>query len=173
MSNPSTAVRMRGAAKAIQKKLSDVGHAAADRANTDQQDLLANSLAYTIKRAQVRCDEALMRYLDAGISPARLAALSTVGTNPGISQISLGSLLGIAAPSVVKVVDDLQKMGLLRRDKINGRLHSLQLTKKGASNLQRYGVLVTKFESEIAAALTAAERQQLLALLIKVAPSEP
>jgi hypothetical protein len=52
--------------------------------------------------------EALMRYFDAGISPASPGALSTLGANPGISQASLGSLLNIAAPRVVKVVDDLE-----------------------------------------------------------------
>jgi DNA-binding MarR family transcriptional regulator len=136
-------------------------------------NLLDDSLAYTIKRAQIRCDEALMQYLDAGISPARFAALCTVGSNPGISQATLGSLLNIAGPSVVKVVDDLEKMNLLRRDKsANRRLHALQLTKKGAGDLKRYTVLVAKFESEIAAALTMAERNLLLTLLTKVAPSQ-
>jgi DNA-binding MarR family transcriptional regulator len=138
-----------------------------------QQDLLADSLAYSIKRAQVRCDEALRRYLDPGVSPGRFGALSTIGVNPGISQTELGSLLSIAGPSVVKVVDDLEGMGLLRRDRINGRLHALRLTKKGATDLRRYSIVVAQFESEIAAALTAAERRQLLDLLKKVAPSEP
>jgi DNA-binding MarR family transcriptional regulator len=172
MSNPSRPIRARVNPKPILTKPLE-RTAAADGVDDFHQDLLADSLAYSIKRAQVRCDEALRRYLDPGVSPARFGALSTIGANPGISQTELGSLLNIAAPSVVRVVDDLEGMGLLRRDRINGRLHSLQLTKKGASDLRRYSILVAQFESEIAAALTAAERRQLLDLLKKVAPSEP
>jgi DNA-binding MarR family transcriptional regulator len=137
------------------------------------EDLLAGSLAYAIKRTQVRCDEALARYLDPGVSPARLAALSTVGANPGISQAALGGLLNIAGPSVVKVVDDLERMGLLRRESSSDRrVYALQLTDKGAADLKRYQASIHTFEKRISAGLTAHERTQLLTLLAKVAPSE-
>jgi hypothetical protein len=46
--------------------------------------------------------------------------------------------------------------------KINRRLHSLQLTKKGAAELQRYRVLVAKLASEIVAALTAGQASNCL-----------
>jgi len=137
-------------------------------------DLLGDSLAYAIKRTQVRCDEALARYLDPGLSPARFAALSTVGANPGISQAALGGLLNIAGPSVVKVVDDLERMGLMKRESSSDRrIYALQLTDKGAADLKRYHASIHTFEKKISATLTAQERTQLLALLAKVAPDEP
>jgi DNA-binding MarR family transcriptional regulator len=139
-----------------------------------QEDLLGDSLAYAIKRAQVRCDEALARYLDPGLSPARFAALSTVGANPGISQAALSGLLNIAGPSVVKVVDDLERMGLLRRESSSDRrVYALRLTDKGTSDLKRYQGSIRTFEKKIAALLTAQERTQLFALLAKVAADEP
>jgi DNA-binding MarR family transcriptional regulator len=138
-----------------------------------ERDLLQDSLAYAIKRTQVRCDEALMHYLDEGISPARLSALSTAGANPGISQAALGALLNIAGPSVVKVVDELERMELLRRDpSTDRRVYALRLTEKGTAALRRYHAAVAKFEAQISSDLTKAEREQLLALLRKVAPSE-
>lgn len=138
-----------------------------------KSNLLGDSLAYAIKRAQVRCDEALAKYLDPGISPARFAALSTVGANPGISQAALGSLLNIAGPSVVKVVDELERLGLVKRENSSDRrVYALMLTERGTADLKRYQSSVQMFEKRIAAQLTKQERTQLLALLSKVAPGE-
>jgi DNA-binding MarR family transcriptional regulator len=137
------------------------------------EDLLQDSLAYTIKRAQVRCDEALSRYLDAGLSPARFAALCAVGANPGISQAALGGLLNIAGPSVVKVVDELERMGLvMRTPSSDRRVYALQLTDRGGADLRRYHASNQTFEKKIAATLTSQERTLLLSLLAKVAPDE-
>lgn len=137
-------------------------------------DLLRDSLAYTIKRAQVRCDEALSRYLNPGLSPARFAALCAVGAHPGISQALLSGLLNIAGPSVVKLVDELERMDLVRRMSTSDRrIYALQLTERGEVDLKRYHASNQTFENKIAAALTARERTQLLALLAKVAPNEP
>ena len=148
-------------------------HSLAERTKK-QEDLLGDSLAYAIKRTQVRCDEALARYLDPGLSPARFAALSTVGANPGISQAALSGLLNIAGPSVVKVVDDLERMGLMKRESSSDRrVYALQLTDKGTSDLIRYQSSIRTYEKKIAALLTAHERTQLFALLAKVAANEP
>ena len=135
-------------------------------------DLLSHSLAYTIKRAQVRCDEALTRHLNTGLSPARFAALCAVGANPGISQAALGALLGIAGPSVVKVVDELEKLDLVKRAaSTDRRVYALQLTEQGEEDLERYERSIQTFEKMISADLTAQERNQLLQLLAKVANS--
>lgn len=135
-------------------------------------DLLSHSLAYTIKRAQVRCDEALIRHLNTGLSPARFAALCAVGANPGISQAALGALLGIAGPSVVKVVDELEKLGLVKRaSSTDRRVYALQLTAQGEEDLERYEHSIQTLEKMIAVNLTAEERNQLLLLLSKVASS--
>ncbi|MGO4581495.1 MarR family winged helix-turn-helix transcriptional regulator [Cupriavidus sp. 2TAF22] len=130
-------------------------------------------MAYAIKRTQVRCDEALSRHLDPGLSPARFAALCTVGANPGISQATLGGLLNVAAPSVVKVVDDLERMGLAKRTQSSDRrVYALQLTERGDIDLRRYHASIQAFEKNIASGLGADEGAQLLALLTKVAPVE-
>ena len=163
------------AATRIRRKAAPSAPASAIAGRTSRQDdLLGDSLAYAIKRTQVRCDEALARYLEPGISPARFAALSTVGANPGISQAALGGLLNIASPSVVKVVDDLERMGLMRRETSSDRrVYALRLTDRGTSDLKRYHGSIQTFEKKIASLLTLQERTQLFALLAKVAPGEP
>lgn len=137
------------------------------------EDLLRNSLAYAIKRAQVRCDEALSRHLDAGLSPARFAALCAIGANPGISQAALGNLLGIAGPSVVKVVDELERMTLVTRmPTADRRVYALQLTQRGSADLTRYQSIHPAFEQRVAGRLSPREQTLLLRLLAKVATEE-
>jgi DNA-binding MarR family transcriptional regulator len=136
-------------------------------------DLLRDSLAYAIKRTQVRCDEALARYLDPGLSPARFAALCAVGANPGISQAALGGLLNIGGPSVVKVVDELERMQLVERTPSSDRrVYALLLTELGGTHLKRYQGSIHTFEKKISSMLAPQERALLLALLAKVAPDE-
>ena len=84
-----------------------------------------------------------------------------------------GALLNIAGPSVVKVIDELERMELLRRDSsTDRRVYALRLTDKGLAALRRYHAAVAKFEAKIASELTKTERRQLFALLAKVAPEE-
>lgn len=138
-----------------------------------QSPLLDGSLAYAIKRAQVRCDEALTRFVNPAISPARFSALLTIGANPGISQVALGGLLNIAGPSVVKVVDDLERRDLVRRaPTTDRRVYALQLSETGSVDLKRYQAAFAACEKNLAARLTSAERVQLLQLLARVAPDE-
>lgn len=135
--------------------------------------LLEDSVGYALRRALVRSDGAFAKYLEPPMSPARLSALATVGVNPGINQSALGAMLNIAGPSVVKVIDDLEGMEVLRRERMGDRRnYALVLTEKGVDALQKYQQLVKTFEVEIATALTAAEREQLLRLLSKIAPTE-
>lgn len=139
----------------------------------DEPSLLKGSLAYVVKRTAVRCDGVLVRHLDGEISPARLSALSCVGVNPGMSQASLGALLGIAGPSVVKVVDDLEALGLLQRTPSpDRRVSALHLTRAGGIKLKRYSEAVDQCEAEIAEALTHDEREMLIGLLSKVAAAD-
>jgi DNA-binding MarR family transcriptional regulator len=134
-------------------------------------ELLVDSLGYAIKRAQVRSYEALYRFLPAELSPTRMSALSTIDANPGISQSALGSLLHIAGPSVVKVVDSLERLGFVERQpaKQDRRVYALVLTRAGRAELEHCRQLVASFEKEIASKLTVGERRQLLQLLSRVA----
>lgn len=114
-----------------------------------------------------------MHYLNPGLSPARLAALSTIDSNPGLSQATLGALLNIAGPSVVKVVDELERLGLVSREAGNDRrVYALHLTDSGVADVRRYQRAIQNFEKEIASGLTADERTTLIALLGKVAADE-
>lgn len=135
-------------------------------------DLLKNSLGYELKLAQVRAYQMLYEALDPkAISPARLTALSIIGTQPGISQAVLADRLAITRPSVVKVVDMLESAGLIERQAVpeDRRSYALVLTPHGKAELRDIGERLQAHEAAIAARLSAGERKQLMSLLARVA----
>ncbi|MEO8807033.1 MAG: MarR family transcriptional regulator [Burkholderiaceae bacterium] len=135
-------------------------------------DLLKDSLGYTLKLAQVRTYEMLFTALGPNaISPARMTALSIIGTQSGINQSALAERLGIARPSVVKVVDTLESLGLIERQSVpnDRRSYALALTQRGKEELREIRGRLRGYEEAITAQLTPRERSQLMALLAKIA----
>lgn len=134
-------------------------------------DLLKGSLGYTLKLAQVRTYEMFDASLGPNaISPARMTALSMIATQPGISQSALADRLRIARPSVVKVVDTLESLGLIERQPgADRRSYALALTRRGQKELHGMRARVRSYEEAITSHLTPAERGQLMKLLAKVA----
>lgn len=135
-------------------------------------DFQRDSLGYSLRRAQVRAYELFYEMLgELDMSPARLTALSIIATEPDINQAALARRLGIAGPSVLKLVDALEAAGLVARLDVAGdrRRYSLVVTATGRSRLEALRVRLAAYEERLAQQLTAAERSQLLALLDRVA----
>jgi DNA-binding MarR family transcriptional regulator len=131
-----------------------------------------DSLGYCIKRAQVRTYTMLFDMVMAGeMTPARMTALNIIDTDPGINQSALAARLGITGPSVVKVVDALERLGLIDRRLTEGdrRTRSLFLTDHGVRELKTLRDNAARYEKAISKKLSADERRTLIALLDKVA----
>lgn len=134
-------------------------------------DQLADSLGYAIRRAQVRSYALLFRVFAAdSLTPGRMTALWIVASEPGVSQSELADRLSITRASVVKVVDSLEALGLVQRQPVpqDRRSYALTLTPQGLRELERHRDMHERYEVELAAALSRAERRQLMALLEKV-----
>ena len=100
--------------------------------------VLDRLLGYSLRRAQV----ALYLAFDAAtrgqhITPPRFTALVIVGANPGISQSTLGTALGIARSGAMLLTNWMVGRGLVerRRRADDGRAWGLQLTRRGAQAL--------------------------------------
>lgn len=148
------------------------GQNAEGRADTDDINLLQDSLAYEIKKAQVRTYELLFEHMGPeALSPARMTALCIIGTQPGINQSALADALRVNRASVVKVIDALQSLGYVERQSIpdDRRSYALAVTPQGLQELRRLTAISRRFEQEVAAQLTARERSTLFKLLAKVA----
>lgn len=95
---------------------------------------------------------------DTGLNPSDAAALITLGPNPDESAESLSAVLGLSHSATVRVVDRLQRAGLVaRRPGSDRRVMLLRLTAKGR---------------RLRARLVAAREAALTAALVRLSPAE-
>jgi len=133
---------------------------------------LDQHLGYVLRRAQVAAFDAFHRATSgAGITPPRFTALVILRANPGITQSTLGEILGTARSGAMLLTDWLEGRGLAerrhRRD--DGRAWGLYLTPRGERVLETLRRRVRHHDRRFAARLASRERQQLLRLLEKLA----
>lgn len=156
-------------------QLDTSGNAEPSSASTDDINLLRDSLAYEIKKAQVRSYEKLFELFGPNaLSPGRMTALCIIGNQPGINQSALAEALRVNRASVVKVIDALQALGYVERHSIpdDRRSYALAVTPAGRDELRRLTALSNHYEKVIAAPLTQHERATLMRLLAKIAADE-
>jgi DNA-binding MarR family transcriptional regulator len=135
-------------------------------------DVLDDLLGYALRRAQVAMFLAFHEATrDLGITPPRFTALLVVGANPGISQSTLGNVLGIARSGAMALTDWFESRGLVarRRKPDDGRAWGLHLTVRGEGIVRRMKRKVVELDRRRAAVLSAPERRELLRLLNKLA----
>ena len=138
--------------------------------------VLDELLGYSLRRAQVRMfvafDDAT-RGMDRRfpVTPPRFTALVIIGANPGLSQSTLGKVLGIARSGAMLMTDWLEARGLVdrRRRKGDARAWGLYLTAKGEQFAARLERKVVDLDRKRTPGLTEKDRRQLLGLLDKLA----
>jgi DNA-binding MarR family transcriptional regulator len=104
-------------------------------------------------------------------SPPDAGILRLLGRTPGISQQELATRLDMHASRLVALIDDLEKRGLVAREPnpADRRVHSLRLTPAGNEALAAIGMVARAHNETICAELDKNEREQLAALLEKIA----
>lgn len=133
---------------------------------------LGNHLGYILRRAQLAAFAAFGRASAvAGITPPRYTALVILRANPGITQTTLGNVLGTARSGAMLLTDWLEERGLAERRsrKDDGRVWGLYLTDKGARMLARLRRSVLAHDATFGARLMPRERMTLTRLLNKLA----
>jgi DNA-binding MarR family transcriptional regulator len=133
---------------------------------------LDQHLGYALRRAQVAAFDAFHRATSgAGITPPRFTALVILQANPGISQSTLGEVLGTARSGAMLLTDWLEAQGLAeRRHRTDdGRAWGLYLTGRGQRLIERLRRRVRAYDRRFAARIDARERRELLRVLEKLA----
>ncbi|MFJ5801670.1 MarR family winged helix-turn-helix transcriptional regulator [Streptomyces decoyicus] len=99
------------------------------------------------------------------------AVLSAVDELGPVSQAELGRTLGIDPKDMVAIVNDLQQDGLVTRtpDPKDRRKNAIEISADGRRRLRRTQELGDAANAELTAALAPAEREQLIALLTRIA----
>ncbi|MEU5211580.1 MarR family transcriptional regulator [Streptomyces sp. NPDC020742] len=102
------------------------------------------------------------------------AVLSAVAELGPVSQAELGRTVGIDPKDMVALVNDLQKDGLVTRtpDPGDRRKNAIEISADGRQRLRRTQQLGDRANAELTADLTPAEREQLIALLTRIALPE-
>jgi DNA-binding MarR family transcriptional regulator len=109
-----------------------------------------------------------------GLSPAHAGILRILDAAPAITQQALAGALGSPPSRLVGLVDELETKGLVEReaDESDRRRYALCLTAKGKSVLHTIGSLAREHQDALLAALSQDERQQLAALLLRIAENQ-
>jgi DNA-binding MarR family transcriptional regulator len=134
--------------------------------------VLDELLGYSLRRAQVAMFIAFHEATRGmNITPPRFTALVIIGANPGISQSTLGKVLGIARSGAMLVTDWFEDRGLVERRRRPGdeRAWGLHLTRKGEQLTERMKRRVLELDHKRTPGLTEKDRRELLGLLEKLA----
>lgn len=108
------------------------------------------------------------------LTPPQAGFLRLVATEPGSSQQAIATRLGMAASRLVAIADALEERGLIerRRDPSDRRNYALHLTAEGGRFMGRLARAAAAHEDAVCGALDPEERQQLGALLERIAADQ-
>lgn len=133
-------------------------------------------LGYHLRRAQLRAFAAFARHLDGtGLTPMLFGVLATIEARPGIGQGEVADALGADRSTMVRLMDRLERRGLVRRVAHAGDRRTVipTLTAAGTALLEESTPLVKASEDAFAAPLSAEERSALAALLDRLETAAP
>jgi|SRR5471032_309368 DNA-binding MarR family transcriptional regulator len=136
----------------------------------DQTELLG-LVGYNLRRAylviQSLFDERMEKH---DLRQAEFSVLSIVKDNPGINQKALAEALVVAPPNLATLLDRLEARSLLTRQRNpeDKRAQLVELTTQGARLYGRALKAAADADNAAVDRLSAAEREQLKALLRKI-----
>jgi DNA-binding MarR family transcriptional regulator len=109
-----------------------------------------------------------------GLSPPQAGVLRRLGQLPGQSQRGLADALGMHAPRLVALIDELEQRGLVTRarDVEDRRNYAISLTATGERTLAELSRVAREHELAITAALKPAERARLASMLRRIAQEQ-
>jgi DNA-binding MarR family transcriptional regulator len=107
---------------------------------------------------------------ESGLRWADYAVLHHINAQGPVAQRELASALRIQPSNIVAMLDELERRGLLKRapDPVDRRRHRVELTPRGRAALTRATKAATAAEADLLAPLSAAERREFRALLVRL-----
>jgi DNA-binding MarR family transcriptional regulator len=107
--------------------------------------------------------------------PLHFLLLSALRANAGPSQQELCQALGIDSGNMVKLLDDLEGWGYLRRtrDPTDRRRHVVAMTASGGQTLAQIAAAVDDFDRRFLEPLDEPERRRLVELLTRLYAATP
>ena len=132
----------------------------------------ADDLGYVIKWAQQALRNVLDRALsDLGLTTPRYAVLYNLRRHPGASNAELARLSFVTPQTMVRIVTDLERQGLLQRapSPSHARVLQTRLSDQGASMLRLAQRRVDSIHATMLEGIPPAEIERLLRWLTHIA----
>jgi DNA-binding MarR family transcriptional regulator len=142
---------------------------------TDDQEPAQGGVAFLLAQLGAHAAAAFAeRIRPLELTPPQAGVLRRLAQFPGQSQRGLADALGMHAPRLVALIDELEDRGLVARDRDpdDRRNYAITLTDKGRRVLAELAGVAREHELAITAALDHDERAQLLALLRRLAEDQ-
>src|SRR5205807_9571598 len=128
---------------------------------------IRRSLAFTLVRAAHRVRECVERSLEPlGIRGPHLFILTVMHTEGPMSQAALTKRLWIDRTTMVHIIDDLERLGLVERarDPNDRRANAVRVSPRGEATLAQARPFAHAGEAEFLSALSREEQEQLRSL---------
>ncbi len=135
-------------------------------------DALADSAGFLLAKVGADASRRYKQHLKPlGLEPPHAAMLRYIASAQGLSQQKLADVLQVARSRMVVLVDELERRDLIERQRspTDRRAYALALTADGHRLLKKVISVSSQFENELAQALDPDEREQLIALLRRLA----
>lgn len=109
-----------------------------------------------------------------GVTPPEAGVMRILGRQPGMNQRELAEKLGVGQSRVVALIDSLESAGLILRERsaADRRRQVLHVTEAGRELLANVRIAAQQLEDDVAEGLSVADREQLYALLLKLADAK-
>ena len=133
---------------------------------------LTEMVGYQLRRAN---DVATRRYFavlaDTGVTPGQIGVLTLIANNPGLTQSALSKGIGVDRSTMVAVIDRLEKLELVTRDRSteDQRAYCLRLTARGTDLMGTLLQRLHGLEDELLTKMSIQERATLVQLLHRLA----
>jgi len=115
----------------------------------DDRSGLGYELAYTARRWRARADQRLARF---GLSHAKWAPLRHLSRSGGsVPQYQLAEQVNVEGPSLVRVLDELERHGLIKRcdSDSDRRSKIVRLTDKAEAMVNEIAVCLEQLRDEV------------------------
>jgi MarR family transcriptional regulator, lower aerobic nicotinate degradation pathway regulator len=148
------------------------------RATDTPGDASPFALGLLMRRAHDRAAGALVEALrPLGLELRHFAVMIALNNHGPLSQSGLVQVIGSDKASMVRVVDDLERAGLVRRKPVphDRRMHAVELTAHGLETFDTAHVDARPISDRLVSHLKPGEAEQLLDLLTRFTypPAEP
>lgn len=131
---------------------------------------LQHTLGFLVRTLQVRSFRAFhAEFSSLGLTPARHAILTVIGSNPGIRQVQIASIFGLREPNMTKLVKEFESTGLIKRTRSreDGRAVGLTLSNAGKVFMAKIEQKSLEIDRQTVSSLTNIEVALLKQLLLK------